>query len=212
MAECDDGPLAVSQVVHKTAIELTEAGTKAAAVTQVIMRPESEPFGPPEEVYLDRPFFYMIIDHKSKLPIFMGAVTDLPDAEAVGNVASVEPIYSICKESRWLEDEYLDSALGEFIINPEEVKADIMLSLLNFLTPSLNILTPKTALRVGRRRIIHLITAMLILLFSALMNPSWLTNGQSKTLIQAIKHGNSAVIIFRFIMQAPTLPMTMLIR
>lgn len=112
MAECDDGPLAVSQVVHKTAIELTEAGTKAAAVTQIIMRPESEPFGPPEEVYLDRPFFYMIIDNKSKLPIFMGAVTDLPDAEAVGNVASVEPVYSICQPTRWL-DLYYDEALLE---------------------------------------------------------------------------------------------------
>lgn len=71
--------LAVSRVLHKTVIELTQAGTKAAAVTAVEIVRESAviPIIEPINVVLDRPFVYMIIDNNTNLPIFTGVVTDI---------------------------------------------------------------------------------------------------------------------------------------
>ncbi len=78
MGESTDGNLCISRVLHKTAIELTAYGTKAAAVTAVEMKAESaEPMGPPLEISLDRPFVYMIVETETMLPIFMGVVTEI---------------------------------------------------------------------------------------------------------------------------------------
>ena len=71
--------LYISKVLHKTHIELTQAGTKAAAVTAVMV--EATSVGPGYEqfktVTLDRPFVYMIIDNANKLPLFMGIVAEI---------------------------------------------------------------------------------------------------------------------------------------
>ena len=72
-----DIPLYISDVLHKTHIDLDSEGTRAAAATVVEMQkytaflPESEP----HKVYLDRPFVYMIVDTATNLPVFMGTVT-----------------------------------------------------------------------------------------------------------------------------------------
>ncbi|MBR6364609.1 MAG: serpin family protein [Lachnospiraceae bacterium] len=70
-------PLYISDVLHKTRVEVTEKGTRAAAVTVVTMTencviPEETP-----SVYLDRPFVFMIVDTDQYLPIFIGRVNDL---------------------------------------------------------------------------------------------------------------------------------------
>ena len=74
--------LFISNVIHKTYIELDENGTKAAAVTAVEMTCES--CAEPEqreikEVILDRPFVYAIIDTNTGLPIFMGTVNSVAE-------------------------------------------------------------------------------------------------------------------------------------
>ncbi len=69
------GNLYISIVKHKTAIEVTETGTKASAVTAVGVNKATSVM-PPEEVryvYLDRPFVYFILDTKTDTPVFMGA-------------------------------------------------------------------------------------------------------------------------------------------
>lgn len=72
-----DTPLHISDVIHKTHIEVDSEGTKAAAVTAVIVAAGS--FYDPDmpEVTLDRPFVYMIVDVATGLPIFIGSVTEL---------------------------------------------------------------------------------------------------------------------------------------
>ncbi|MBQ8625378.1 MAG: serpin family protein [Agathobacter sp.] len=60
----------ISQVIHKTFIEVDENGTKAAAVTSVEVSTECEH----PSVYLNRPFVYMIIDNETNLPIFIGTL------------------------------------------------------------------------------------------------------------------------------------------
>ena len=77
MVTPDSLPLYISQVIHKTHIELDEYGTKAAAATAIMMcggagiQPEIK------EVFLDRPFVYAIVDTQAELPVFIGAVMDL---------------------------------------------------------------------------------------------------------------------------------------
>ena len=67
----------ISDVLHKTRIELNEAGTKAAAVTAVMMDTTSIDISEPKEVYFDRPFLYMIYDGENKLPVFLGTIINL---------------------------------------------------------------------------------------------------------------------------------------
>ncbi len=67
--------LFISEVRHKTFIELTEIGTRAGAVTSVAMN-ESAPMIE-RFITFDRPFVYMIIDAEYNLPVFMGIVTSL---------------------------------------------------------------------------------------------------------------------------------------
>ena len=71
-------PLYIDDVLHKTKIEVTEKGTKAAAATAVIMGAGAA--APIEKkkvyIYLDRPFVYMIVD-KNNVPLFIGAATQL---------------------------------------------------------------------------------------------------------------------------------------
>ena len=65
----------ISEVLHKTFIEVDEEGTRAAAVTAV---PIAGNCGPLErkEVFLTRPFLFMILNNETNLPIFMGYVMD----------------------------------------------------------------------------------------------------------------------------------------
>lgn len=66
----------ISDVIHKTHIELDKNGTKAAAVTAILMK---EAAAIPKKrivkkVYLTRPFVYAIIDTDTGLPLFIGSL------------------------------------------------------------------------------------------------------------------------------------------
>ncbi|SHM64086.1 serpin family protein [Ruminococcus flavefaciens] len=73
-------PLYIYDLLHKTKIEVTEKGTKAAATTAVIMGYGSAAPIEKKRVYinLDRPFVYMIVD-KNNVPLFIGAATQLEE-------------------------------------------------------------------------------------------------------------------------------------
>ncbi len=69
------GNIYVSDVLHKTFIEVAEEGTKAAAVTAVIMKAESAmPIEEVKRVIVNRPFVFMILDNESNTPLFIGSV------------------------------------------------------------------------------------------------------------------------------------------
>lgn len=69
-------PVWIGDVVQKTRIELTEAGTKAAAVTSVMMMARTAliPETMRREVYLDRPFAFLIMKEGLDVPLFAGVV------------------------------------------------------------------------------------------------------------------------------------------
>lgn len=65
----------ISNVLQKAKIITDENGTKAAAVTEIMVmttafRPEEEP----KYIELNRPFFYMIVENETQIPLFMGTV------------------------------------------------------------------------------------------------------------------------------------------
>lgn len=77
LGNSDMGPLFISQVLHKTFIEVDEKGTKAGAATAVSVVSGSTMPGSVPEVHLDRPFLYMLVDTETNLPAFIGAVTSM---------------------------------------------------------------------------------------------------------------------------------------
>ena len=70
--------LFISNVFHKTHIEVDEEGTKAAAATAVTMDVSGAIPADDNQKYinLDRPFAYAIMDTQTGLPVFMGTVCD----------------------------------------------------------------------------------------------------------------------------------------
>jgi serpin B len=72
----EDDPVGISSVRHKTFIDVDEVGTRAAAVTIVEVGVVS--VTQPEFVILERPFVFAIIDNATHLPIFIGALTEIP--------------------------------------------------------------------------------------------------------------------------------------
>lgn len=73
-----DEKLYISSIIQKTKLELDQYGTKAAAVTAIMM--DSEGCAMPDEepviryVYLDRPFAFLIYDQDNNEILFMGKV------------------------------------------------------------------------------------------------------------------------------------------
>lgn len=70
-----DTSASITDVRHKTFIEVNEEGTEAAAVTSVTVgatafMPVTKPF----KMIMDKPFFYVLRDNQSGTILFMGAV------------------------------------------------------------------------------------------------------------------------------------------
>ena len=73
------GDIYVSQIVHKTHIEVNSEGTKAAAATAVsnlagAAKPEEQEI---RVVECDRPFVYAIVNTKTMAPVFIGTVNEI---------------------------------------------------------------------------------------------------------------------------------------
>ena len=68
-------PLRVGNILHKATIDVDEKGVEAAAATGVELVPLSAPIIT-GELYVNRPFMFMIRDTVKGFPIFMGKVMD----------------------------------------------------------------------------------------------------------------------------------------
>ena len=71
------GNLYIGSVVHKTKVDVDEAGTKAAAASAITMRASSMPSPEAKTVKLNRPFVYAIVDNATNLPVFIGTVNNI---------------------------------------------------------------------------------------------------------------------------------------
>lgn len=79
MVESENRGLEITDILHKSFIDLDEEGTEAAAATAVVV---GETSAPTEEfdIRFDRTFYYAIYDHPSETILFLGRVDD-PSAE-----------------------------------------------------------------------------------------------------------------------------------
>jgi len=66
--------LLISDVIHKTYIDVNEEGTEAAAVTAIVF--ETTSIGPTNGIRLDRPYLFAITENSSKSILFMGKVQE----------------------------------------------------------------------------------------------------------------------------------------
>jgi serine protease inhibitor len=73
----DDPDVAIDDIVHKAAVEVTEEGTKASAATAIVMTPKSiQPQKDMRRIYVDAPFLFAIRNRESGLIVFLGRVDD----------------------------------------------------------------------------------------------------------------------------------------
>lgn len=72
-----DGNIYIGQVLHKTYINVDEKGTQAGASTAVEMLMKMAMPIPKNEIRLNRPFIYMIIDNNNNIPLFFGNINDI---------------------------------------------------------------------------------------------------------------------------------------
>ena len=77
MGSTSTGMLYISQVLHKTFINVDEKGTQAGAATMVAAGEGAEAPHEVKQVHLDRPFLYMIVDTRNHIPLFIGTMTDI---------------------------------------------------------------------------------------------------------------------------------------
>ncbi len=77
MAWTESGYLFIGSLLQKTHISVDEDGTRAAAVSAVMMSNDACFLGEPKEVILDRPFVYCIVDRETSLPVFIGTLEKL---------------------------------------------------------------------------------------------------------------------------------------
>lgn len=72
--------IAVSEVKHKTFINVDEKGTEAAAVTSIGIRVTSMPINSPFQMIVNRPFLYFIQDNNTATILFMGSINQLDNS------------------------------------------------------------------------------------------------------------------------------------
>jgi serpin B len=80
MATSDMGNIYVGDVVQKCFIAVDEYGTKAGAATAVAMANKMM-LEKTEEVYLNRPFVYLIVECENFEPLFMGTVMNVEETK-----------------------------------------------------------------------------------------------------------------------------------
>jgi serpin B len=70
-----EAPLAISDVIHRAVIDVTEEGTEAAAATAITMMTSSMP-SHVEPFVVDRPFLFYIADDTTGAILFQGRISD----------------------------------------------------------------------------------------------------------------------------------------
>lgn len=71
----DSSRLFISNILQKSLLTFNQKGTKGASTTEVEIKTTSAmPDENPIELTYDRPFFYIVMDERTNVPVFMGSV------------------------------------------------------------------------------------------------------------------------------------------
>ena len=73
----EDPGVYINRVLHKTFLSVAEDGTRAGASTAVEMALKfAMPTEQPKQVFLNRPFVYLLLDCETNVPLFIGTMLD----------------------------------------------------------------------------------------------------------------------------------------
>lgn len=75
MGKSERGNIHISEVMQKVKIIVDEEGTQAAAATQVATADSAAPLQEPQELILDSPFIYAVIELDTGMPLFLGLLS-----------------------------------------------------------------------------------------------------------------------------------------
>jgi len=80
-SKISDTPLSISEVIHKTFVEVNEKGTEAAAVTEVGMSFTSANPTPPQPVdfTVNKPFLFLIRERSTGIILFIGRMNTIKE-------------------------------------------------------------------------------------------------------------------------------------
>lgn len=99
-----ESPLMLSQVLHKTWIELDEEKTEAAAATAVVLRITGLPS---YKVFkADHPFVFFVMDNRSSAIIFMGRYIKPTDGEMIEKESYTKNVENRVQEKISIGNEY----------------------------------------------------------------------------------------------------------
>jgi len=76
LAELGTGPLSVSKISHSALLEVSKEGTEGAAATGAEIVLLSSAFNDRLDIVVDRPFIFVVMDKKNKIPVLVGRVMD----------------------------------------------------------------------------------------------------------------------------------------
>jgi serpin B len=71
-----EGSLKVDQIRHNAVIAVDEQGTEAAVATAVTVMMTSAPSSEPEQLHVDRPFLFYLVDDATGAILFQGRIMD----------------------------------------------------------------------------------------------------------------------------------------
>lgn len=75
LGKSTSGNIYIYNILQKNTIEVAEKGTKAASISMVTFEDKAASMS--KEIYLNRPFVYMIIDTKTSIPLFIGVLNSM---------------------------------------------------------------------------------------------------------------------------------------
>ena len=75
MGKSERGNIHISEVMQKVKVIVDEEGTQAAAATQVATADSAAPLQEPQELILDSPFIYAVIELDTGMPLFLGLLS-----------------------------------------------------------------------------------------------------------------------------------------
>jgi len=75
-SKLSEEPVQVDNILHETMIEVSEEGVEAAGLTGSILGTRSGVTKQITEINFDRPFLFVIQDHKNNVPLFIAKIVD----------------------------------------------------------------------------------------------------------------------------------------
>jgi len=89
LTDIADDQLYVSDITHKSVIEVNEEGSEAAGVSAVQINTRGSNLGSTIDMKFDRPFYFIIQDKLHKLNLFMGRVVDPSGIHGLGRFGKI---------------------------------------------------------------------------------------------------------------------------